>query len=64
VKGKDREWTIPADSVLVALGRCPNDELVASWRGVAPAVIAVGDCANPDAIRNAVHTAARAALGL
>ena len=54
----------PADTVLVALGRLPQDEAVAAWMDVAPQVIAVGDCVEPRTIRNAIHTGARVALNL
>jgi 2,4-dienoyl-CoA reductase-like NADH-dependent reductase (Old Yellow Enzyme family)/thioredoxin reductase len=56
--------TYPADSVLIAWGRTPDPELQNKWRGVAPQVLAVGDCAEPRTIRNAIHSAARAVLGL
>ncbi len=55
---------IPADSVLVALGRLADEAAVATWQGVAPQVIAIGDCAEPKTIRNAVHSADRAVLNL
>ena len=53
-----------ADTVLVALGRQPNDAAMAAWQDVAAQVIPVGDCVEPRTIRNAIHTAARAALNL
>jgi len=64
VKVDGQEWLKPADTVVVALGRRPNDEAVDSWQQVAPKVIPIGDCANPASIRSAVHSAARAAFGI
>ncbi len=58
------EQVIPADTVLVALGRQGDAEAIAAWQGAAETVIAVGDCAEPRTIRNAIHTGARAALSL
>lgn len=54
----------PADTVLVALGREADGSAVATWQDAAPKVIAVGDCAEPRTIRNAIHSAARAVLSL
>ncbi len=58
------EQVIPADTVMVALGRQVDAETIAAWQGAAATVIAVGDCAEPRTIRNAIHTGARAALSL
>ncbi|MFC2029335.1 FAD-dependent oxidoreductase [Chloroflexota bacterium] len=58
------EQVIPADTVLSALGREGNGEAIAAWQGAAEEVIAVGDCAEPRTIRNAIHSGARAALSL
>jgi NADPH-dependent 2,4-dienoyl-CoA reductase/sulfur reductase-like enzyme len=58
------EWTAPADSVVVALGRQADPALAAAWQGAAPQVLSVGDCLEPESVRNAIHTAARAALNL
>lgn len=62
VDGEHQE--LAADTVLVALGRQPNDEAVVAWQGAAAKVVSVGDCAEPRTIRNAIHTAARVALDL
>jgi 2,4-dienoyl-CoA reductase-like NADH-dependent reductase (Old Yellow Enzyme family)/thioredoxin reductase len=58
------EWIAPADTVLVALGRQADPALAAAWKDAAPEVIVVGDCLEPESVRNAIHTAARAALSL
>lgn len=58
------EWEAAADTVLVALGRQSDPALIAAWQSAAPRVIAVGDCLVPESVRNAIHTAARAALNL
>jgi 2,4-dienoyl-CoA reductase-like NADH-dependent reductase (Old Yellow Enzyme family)/thioredoxin reductase len=62
VNGEQQE--IAADTVLVALGRRPNAEATAAWQDAAAKVVAVGDCAEPRTIRNAMHMAARVALDL
>jgi 2,4-dienoyl-CoA reductase-like NADH-dependent reductase (Old Yellow Enzyme family)/thioredoxin reductase len=62
VDGASRAF--PADTVLVALGRKSDQEAIAAWQEAAPRVIAVGDCAEPRTIRNAMHSAARAVLSL
>ncbi len=56
--------TYPADSVLVAWGRTTDPGLPGHWQGVAPQVLAVGDCAEPRTIRHAIHSASRAVLSL
>lgn len=58
------EWLARADTVVVALGRSPNDEVVAQWQEALPNVIPVGDCVDPVSIRSAIHGAARTALNL
>ena len=62
VDGDDR--LVPADTVVVALGRQPNEEATVAWQDVAETVIAVGDCAKPTTIRHAIHSANRAVLNM
>ena len=50
------------DTLLVALGRVPADELGARLAGVVPMVHKVGDCLQPHSIRHSIHSAARVAL--
>jgi len=64
VKVDGVEWLAPADTVLVAMGRQPDEDAVAAWKDAAPTVVAVGDCVDPTSIRHAIHTAARAVLNL
>jgi 2,4-dienoyl-CoA reductase-like NADH-dependent reductase (Old Yellow Enzyme family)/thioredoxin reductase len=64
VRTDGREGLVPADTVVVALGRQVDSLSLAAWQGAAPKVILVGDCAEPGTVRNAIHTAARAALSL
>lgn len=58
------EWLARADTVVVALGRSPNDEVIAGWQDALPTVIPVGDCVDPVSIRSAIHGAARTVLNL
>ncbi len=62
VEGEEQGF--PADAVLVALGREPDEAIIEEWQGAAPTVIAIGDCAEPRTIRNAIHSADRAVLSL
>jgi 2,4-dienoyl-CoA reductase-like NADH-dependent reductase (Old Yellow Enzyme family)/thioredoxin reductase len=54
----------PCDTVLTALGREGNPAVIEAWQDAAPSVVAVGDCVEPTTIRNAIHSAARAALSI
>jgi len=47
--------TIPADSIIVALDTMPNSSLADDLQGLVPAVFAVGDCAKPGVIVDAVE---------
>ncbi len=58
--GKKKE--ISFDTLVVALGRVPNDQLANRLREVAPEVFLVGDCLEPHSIRHSIHSAARVAL--
>jgi 2,4-dienoyl-CoA reductase-like NADH-dependent reductase (Old Yellow Enzyme family)/thioredoxin reductase len=50
------------DTLLVALGRLPSDELADQLRDVVPLLHLVGDCLEPHSIRHSMHSAARVAL--
>jgi 2,4-dienoyl-CoA reductase-like NADH-dependent reductase (Old Yellow Enzyme family)/thioredoxin reductase len=50
------------DTLLVALGRVPNDRLASQLRDLTPELLVVGDCLEPHSIRHSIHSAARAAL--
>ena len=50
------------DTLLVALGRVPGDELASQLKDVAPILHKVGDCLEPHSIRHSIHSAARVAL--
>jgi 2,4-dienoyl-CoA reductase-like NADH-dependent reductase (Old Yellow Enzyme family)/thioredoxin reductase len=60
--GKREE--IGFDTLLLALGRVPSDQLAAGLGDVAPVVVKVGDCLEPHSIRHSIHSAARVALEL
>jgi len=55
---------IECDTVLLAVGRVPDDDLADQLRDVTPAVHKVGDCLEPHSIRHSIHSAARVALEL
>jgi 2-enoate reductase len=55
---------IECDTVLLAVGRVPDDDLGSQLKDVTPAVYKVGDCLEPHSIRHSIHSAARVALEL
>jgi NADPH-dependent 2,4-dienoyl-CoA reductase/sulfur reductase-like enzyme len=59
-QGKRHEVTF--DTLLLALGRVPDDELADQLKGVVPVLHRVGDCLEPHSIRHSIHSAARVAL--
>lgn len=59
-EGKRAEVTF--DTLLVALGRAPSDELADQLKDVATVLHRVGDCLEPHSIRHSIHSAARVAL--
>lgn len=56
-RGKPR--LLEADSFVTAMPLAPDTTLLESYRGVAPVVKTVGDCADPGLILTAVNSAAR-----
>lgn len=58
--GKKKE--INFDTLVVALGRVPHDQLARQLKEVVPELFAVGDCLEPHSIRHSIHSAARVAL--
>jgi 2,4-dienoyl-CoA reductase-like NADH-dependent reductase (Old Yellow Enzyme family)/thioredoxin reductase len=59
-RGEKKE--IGFDTLVVAQGRLPNDQLSKMFSGVVPEVYCVGDCLKPHSIRHSIHSAARTAL--
>ncbi len=53
---------VRADTVVVAAGASPNDELAKLLRGKVPRLVRVGDCVTPRGIREAVEEGCRAGL--
>ncbi len=60
LRGGEREF-IPSDTVVLALGATPNDQLAKEVEGYALSVYRVGDCVGPARIVQAIETAFRAA---
>jgi pyruvate/2-oxoglutarate dehydrogenase complex dihydrolipoamide dehydrogenase (E3) component len=56
VDKEGKEQTLPADTVVIAVGRTPNRELVDALKGK-PGVYAIGDCVEPLRIHEAMHHA-------
>jgi thioredoxin reductase len=56
--------SIPAETVVLAAGTQPVNELAAELEGVVPEVYAVGDCKEPRSASAATYEAAQAALEL
>jgi 2,4-dienoyl-CoA reductase-like NADH-dependent reductase (Old Yellow Enzyme family)/thioredoxin reductase len=52
-RGKEKE--IPADSVVLALGAVPDQELLKALRGKVSGLYAIGDCNRPGKIIDAIH---------
>jgi len=53
----DSGETLEADTVVIAVGSEPNNELVEKLKGRVPQVYAIGDCVNPRKAMEAVHEA-------
>jgi len=56
--------TIPTDTVVLAVGRIPNSELEEQLRGKAKELRAIGDCASPRKIGDAIHEGFAASMFL
>lgn len=56
--------TIPADTVILAVGMKATEDMVDAMLDCAPDVIPVGDCIKPATVRNASRTAYYAALDI
>jgi thioredoxin reductase len=56
--------TLEADTIVTALPMLPNTELLKSLEGSAPEVYAIGDCADPRFIVDAIADGARAARAI
>jgi 2-enoate reductase len=59
-KGEENE--IDFDTLLIALGRVPDDHLSDQLLELVPELYLVGDCLEPHSIRHSIHSAARVAL--
>ena len=62
--GEGEKQTIPADSVVIAAGYRPNDELGKALEGKVPLILRIGDSAEPRRIREAIDDGYRAGLSL
>jgi 2,4-dienoyl-CoA reductase-like NADH-dependent reductase (Old Yellow Enzyme family)/NADPH-dependent 2,4-dienoyl-CoA reductase/sulfur reductase-like enzyme len=61
----DKRWNrleIPADTVVLSLGFKTNKTAAKAFQGLVPDVYAIGDCANPSNLRNAIHDAFNVAV--
>jgi pyruvate/2-oxoglutarate dehydrogenase complex dihydrolipoamide dehydrogenase (E3) component len=47
--------TVPADSVVLATGSCPNDDILPELAARVQAVFPIGDCSRPRGIREAIR---------
>jgi len=56
--GKGNKKEIPADSVILALGLTPNQELLEPLTSNFPEVRVIGDCLEPRKIYQAIHEGA------
>jgi 2-enoate reductase len=60
----DEILSLPADTVILAIGVEPIDTLLREVEGIVPEVYAVGDCVQPGNAAQATFGAARLALGI
>lgn len=57
VRGDGREYEIPAESVVLALGAKSQDSLLKKLEGKVPEVYSIGDCVSPRKMIDAIHEA-------
>ncbi|MEM3759882.1 MAG: FAD-dependent oxidoreductase [Candidatus Bathyarchaeia archaeon] len=62
IKTFDKKVNIKADTVVLAVGAKPNNELVNSLKGKVPNLLAVGDCVKPQKILEAIHDSFKVAM--
>lgn len=55
---------VEADTVVLAAGSTPNNELAAALNGKAARVLSVGDCVEPRSMMEAVEEGFKAGLGI
>ncbi|MEM3593480.1 MAG: FAD-dependent oxidoreductase [Candidatus Jordarchaeaceae archaeon] len=53
--------TIEADTVVIAVGTVPNNEIIDQLEGLAPEIYSIGDCVQPRKAYEAIHEAAETA---
>jgi len=57
-----KEKIVEADTVVLATGATPNDELVALLKGKVPRLVRIGDCVTPRSIKEAVEEGYQAGM--
>ena len=62
--GDGRKVTLPADTVVCAVGQKPRHDVVDTLHGTCPEVRAIGDCVRPANMRQAVYQGYHAALDI
>ena len=62
--GEGKKETVQADTVILAVGYRANDDLFRAVKGKVPEVCCVGDCVQPQRIREAVNDGYQAGLSL
>lgn len=62
--GEGKQRLIEADTVVLALGMRPNNDLKGKLEGKVPEIYEVGDCVRPRKIIDAVHEASRIARSI
>lgn len=58
------KFTVPADSVIIAVGMRSNREMVDELQGSAPYIAQIGDCVEPSTITQAIYQGHWAALDI
>ena len=64
IDSEGKEFMIEADTILLAAGLRPREEIVDALRCTAPIVEVIGDCVEPGTVRRATFRAFHAALDL
>ncbi|UCB43614.1 MAG: FAD-dependent oxidoreductase [Dehalococcoidales bacterium] len=64
VTTEEKKSEIPADSIILAVGYQPNNELYQALEGKVPEVYCIGDAARPQRIREAINDGYRAGLSV
>ncbi|MFH1351598.1 MAG: FAD-dependent oxidoreductase [Pseudomonadota bacterium] len=63
-KKEGKEQTIEADTIVIAGGSRPNNDLLRAFEGEVPQILPIGDCVEPRRAKDAIHEGFLTALNL